>query len=140
MKLYDNFSYRDVGYAYNRKEEKDHGEGGTIVGASLRDKEVCIIDDVITSGSTADEAIETVKKHGGKPYYYAIAFDRFERATDENFEAASNEFGCKHGILIVSAATVIDLTVVLEEDQQKRPLYREILPKILRYREQYGPR
>lgn len=67
-------------YAYNRKEAKDHGEGGTIVGADIAGKRVLIVDDVITSGKATRESIEIIEKAGGKPVGLMVAVDRREGA------------------------------------------------------------
>src|SRR5438270_3583640 len=69
-------------YSFNRKEAKDHGEGGVIVGAPLRGK-VLIIDDVITDGASKREAVELIRAHGAEPAGVLIAFDRMERGRGE---------------------------------------------------------
>lgn len=71
---------RNVPFAYNRKEAKDHGEGGTIVGARLQGR-VLIVDDVISAGTAVRESVALITTHGATPYALAIALDRQERAT-----------------------------------------------------------
>ena len=73
-----NFGF-DVGVAFNRKEVKKHGEGGSLVGADLQSKRVLIIDDVITDGASKIEAAELVRQNGGKPIGVLVALDRKER-------------------------------------------------------------
>lgn len=77
----------NVGYAFNRKEAKDHGEGGIIVGHSIKDKEVLIVDDVITTGGSAGEAVDIVRKNGGIPTGCVIAFDRQEKGKETDLSA-----------------------------------------------------
>src|SRR5438309_5866306 len=78
---------RNVPYAYNRKEAKDHGEGGTLVGAPLQDR-VVIIDDVITDGASKRESVEMIRGAGARPVAVLIALDRMERGgRDDNLSA-----------------------------------------------------
>ncbi len=72
----------NVGFAYDRKEVKDHGEGGLLVGASLQGKRVLILDDVMTSGTAVRGAIATVRKHGGEVVGVVQALDREEIGQD----------------------------------------------------------
>ncbi|TNY20204.1 orotate phosphoribosyltransferase [Rhodotorula diobovata] len=74
---------RDVGYSYNRKEKKDHGEGGSIVGAPLAGQRVLIVDDVITAGTAIREAHKVVEAEGGKTAGIVEALDREERGAGE---------------------------------------------------------
>lgn len=80
IKLAENFS-TDVPYAFNRKEAKDHGEGGLIVGAKL-EGDVVIIDDVITAGTSIRESVDIISAQGARPSAVVIAVDRQERAGD----------------------------------------------------------
>ncbi|HNI76679.1 MAG TPA: orotate phosphoribosyltransferase, partial [Giesbergeria sp.] len=72
---------RNVPFAYNRKEAKDHGEGGTLVGAPLRGR-VLIVDDVMSAGTAARESIALIRSAGATPHAVAIALDRQEKATE----------------------------------------------------------
>jgi orotate phosphoribosyltransferase len=72
-------SWSSVSYSFNRKEIKDHGEGGCIVGASLKGRNVLVIDDVITAGTAMRETISIVGKEGGKVIGFAVAVDRLEK-------------------------------------------------------------
>jgi orotate phosphoribosyltransferase len=80
--LYDQHG-RDLPYAFNRKEAKDHGEGGTIVGHPWRSRRVLIIDDVITAGTAIRESLEVIRAQGGTPAGVVIALDRQERGQGE---------------------------------------------------------
>ena len=124
---------RTVGYAFNRKEKKDHGEGGTLVGADLARRKVAIVDDVITSGGTKYEAVEMINQAGGTPVVLALAFDRMERGENTDLSAAE-EFTEKTDIPVVAAANLLDLIAVLEENGDQP----EMLAEINAYREKYG--
>jgi len=71
--------FGSVSYSFNRKEAKDHGEGGSIVGSSLKGKRVVIVDDVITAGTAIREAIEIIRKEGGQLVGIIVALDRLEK-------------------------------------------------------------
>jgi orotate phosphoribosyltransferase len=75
----DEEKYGGKSYSFNRKEAKDHGEGGSIVGAGLRGKRVVITDDVITAGTAIREAIHIIEKEGGTLVGILVAFDRLEK-------------------------------------------------------------
>ena len=75
--------YAGVGYAFNRKEAKDHGEGGTIVGAPMRGKRVLVVDDVITAGTAIREAVAIIEAAGGTVVGIVVALDRQERLIDD---------------------------------------------------------
>jgi orotate phosphoribosyltransferase len=78
---------RNVPYAYNRKEAKDHGEGGTLVGAPVQGR-VLIVDDVMSAGTAARESIAIIQAAGATPYAVAIALDRQEKATENGQDVA----------------------------------------------------
>lgn len=133
-----------IEYAFNRKEEKDHGEGGLIVGKSFEGKTVTILDDVMTTGASIIEAAEIIRGNGGMPVGCVIAFDRQERVDGEL--SAVQEFEQKHHIPVQAAATLDDLIWVLndqlENDEQLDDLQQFrvglLLEKILAYKAQYG--
>lgn len=135
-----------VGYAFNRKETKDHGEGGIIVGSSLQGKRVVVIDDVMTTGTSSGEAVEIIRANGGIPIGCVIAFDRQERGKESDLSAVQ-EFEQNYGIPVRAAATLSDLIGVLKRycdsydssdiSNNEEPPF-EALRKILAYREQYG--
>ncbi|MCZ8109693.1 MAG: orotate phosphoribosyltransferase [Betaproteobacteria bacterium] len=98
-------------YAYNRKEAKDHGEGGTLVGAPVRGR-VLIIDDVISAGTSVRESIAMIRAAGAAPAGVAIALDRQERATQDGADApwsAVQFVEREFGLPVVAVATLADL-------------------------------
>ncbi len=120
-------------YSFNRKEAKDHGEGGTIVGAPLQGR-VLIVDDVITDGGAKREAIEIIRAEGATPAAIIIALDRQERGRTEH--SPVQEIERDFGIKVVAIAGLDDLFVFMGS----RPELAEHLPKIVSYREMYGVR
>ncbi len=129
----------NVGYAFNRKEAKGHGEGGIIVGASLQGKRVFIADDVMTTGTSSEEAVEIIHTNGGLPVGCVIAFDRQERVVGSELSAVQ-EFGFKNNIPVVVAATLADLISVLKKipAESGDDNLGEILDSILEYQNKYG--
>jgi len=121
----------DVGFCFNRKEVKKHGEGGLLVGAQLDGKIVAIVDDVITDGSTKEEAFEIVKQAGGTVTQIVLGFDRQERAAGKL--SAAEEFSNKHAIPIFAAANLDTLLDVLRERGDTT-----MIELIEQYRQQYG--
>ena len=93
-------------FSFNRKEAKDHGEGGTIVGAKLGGR-VMIVDDVITDGGAKREAIELIRAQGADPAGVLIAFDRMERGRGEL--SAVQELSRDYGLPVIAIATLDDL-------------------------------
>src|SRR5437762_13256420 len=118
-------------YSFNRKEAKDHGEGGVIVGAPLQGR-VLIVDDVITDGGAKREAIELIRANGATPAGVLIAFDRMERGRGER--SAVQELEQEVGIPVVAIATLDDLLGLLARRQDLAQQRREVMS----YREQYG--
>jgi orotate phosphoribosyltransferase len=118
-------------YSFNRKEAKDHGEGGTIVGAPLKGR-VLIVDDVITDGGAKREAIDVIKAHGAQPAAILIALDRQERGRGE--QSPVQELEQEYGIHVVAIAALDDLFTFM----RGRPELAEYLPRIEAYREAYG--
>jgi len=105
---------RNVPYAYNRKEAKAHGEGGTLVGAPVRGK-VLIVDDVITDGASKREAADMIRAAGAEPVGVVITMDRQERARDEGDDRRSGVQYVEQtlGLRVVSVATLADLMALL---------------------------
>lgn len=128
-----------IGYAFNRKEEKTHGDGGTIVGASMGYKNVLVVDDVMTTGTSSGEAVEIIRARSGHVVACVIAFDRQERGK-ESVLSAVQEFEQNYEIPVYAVATLADLISFL----QKVPAESgddntgEILEKILAYQKEYG--
>jgi orotate phosphoribosyltransferase len=118
-------------YSFNRKEAKDHGEGGVIVGAPLQGH-VLIVDDVITDGGAKREAIELIRANGANPAGVLIAFDRMERGRGER--SAVQELTREFGLPVIAIATLEDLLAFLAG----RPELRAQAAEVNAYREQYG--
>jgi orotate phosphoribosyltransferase len=107
---------RDIGFAYNRKEAKDHGEGGTVVGAPLQGR-VLIIDDVISAGTSVRESVEIIRANGATPAGVLIALDRMERggtAAEPTEKSAVQEVEDRFGIPVVAIANLAGLMAFLE--------------------------
>lgn len=132
---------REVCYAFNRKEEKTHGDGGIIVGASLAgNKRVALIDDVMTTGTSSGEAVEIIRAQGGVPAFCVIAFDRQERGKDSDL-SATQEFQKNYGIPVYAVATLADLISYIQklpEDWGDGGGTARMLDKILAYQKKYG--
>ena len=122
---------RDIPYAFNRKETKDHGEGGQIVGSPLSG-EVLIIDDVITAGTSVRESVEIIAGHGARPAGVVIALDRQERG--RNQQSAVQEVREQFGIPVFSIVALADLIELLGEGPQPAA----DLAAVQDYRERYG--
>ncbi len=97
---------RNVPFSFNRKEAKDHGEGGLVVGAPLRGR-VVIVDDVITAGTSVRESVEIIRAQGATPAGVLIALDRMEKGHGET--SAVQEVQALYGIPVVAIATLEDL-------------------------------
>jgi len=121
----------DVPYAYNRKEAKGHGEGGSIVGAPLAGK-VLIVDDVITAGTAAREAQQIVNSAGADTAGLVISLDRQEIGKDSR--SAVQEVEQTLRIPVVSIIQLEDLIDLLEESDE----YAEFLCPVVEYRKKYG--
>ncbi len=121
----------NVPYCFNRKEAKDHGEGGTTVGASLRGN-VLIIDDVISAGTSVRESIDLIKAAGATPCGVVIALDRKERGQGEL--SAVQEVRRDYGIPVVSIASLDDLLGYLQGHTE----LASNLSAVQAYRNQYG--
>ncbi len=129
---------RAVPFAYNRKEAKDHGEGGVVVGAPLRGRTV-IVDDVITDGASKRESVELLRRQGAEPVAVLIALDRQERggaADNLSDRSAVDEFVRDYGIPVIAVATLADLLDYLNSDAN--PSLSEHADAVMRYRQRYG--
>jgi orotate phosphoribosyltransferase len=121
----------NVPFSFNRKEAKDHGEGGTIVGAALKGRAL-IVDDVITDGASKREAIEIIRGAGAIPAGVLIALDRQERGQGEL--SATQEVSREFGIPVTAIAGLADILATLRE----RPEERDNVEAIEDYRRRYG--
>ena len=130
----------DIPFAFNRKEAKDHGEGGIVVGAPLAGR-VLIIDDVITDGAAKRESVALIHAHGAQPAGVVIMLDRRERTgADESLstESAVQAFERATGTPVVSIADVNNLLGFLRSDSPYAASVRHQLPALEKYRNRYG--
>ena len=122
----------EIPYAYNRKETKDHGEGGTTVGASLQGR-IAIIDDVITAGTSIGESMEIIDQAEAECCAVFIALDRQEKGRAGELSAVQ-EVRLRYGVPVVAIATLDDLVKYVSSDNQ----YSEWIDAIEAYRRLYG--
>ena len=122
---------RSVPFAFNRKEAKDHGEGGRIVGSPLKGR-VLIVDDVITAGTAIRESIEIIRTSGATPAGVLLALDRQERASGGDFSAVQ-EVRSQYQIPVVSVINLSDLMHHVSRTGQAGEL-----SSMRQYRERYG--
>lgn len=121
----------NIPFAYNRKEAKDHGEGGVLVGAPLQGK-VLIIDDVISAGTSVRESVELIRAAGAEPAGVLIALDRMEKGIGE--QSAVQEVESRYGLPVISIANLDDLFTLLAG----RPDFADHYEAVRAYRAQYG--
>ena len=129
---------RNVPFAYNRKEVKDHGEGGTLVGAPLKGR-VLIVDDVMSAGTAARESIAIMEAAGATPHAVAIALDRQEKATEngQNVDHSAVQYvRSQLGMQVCAIARLADLLLFLEQNGEEG--MRSHHEKVLAYRQRYG--
>ena len=129
---------QNMPYAYNRKEAKDHGEGGTTVGAKLAGR-VMIIDDVISAGTSVRESVEIIRAAGATPAGVLIALDRMERsgnAVDVGGSSAVQEVQRLYGIPVFAIANLGDLLAMLNTSDD--PQLTQYRAAVSQYRQQYG--
>lgn len=122
---------RNLPYSYNRKEAKDHGEGGNIVGAKLSGR-ILIVDDVISAGTSVRESVELIRAAGATPCGVAIALDRMERG--QGSLSAVQEVSRDYGLPVVSIVDLNDLARYLTGKSE----WVDTLLAIERYRGEYG--
>ena len=127
---------RDAPYCFNRKEAKDHGEGGKIVGRALAGR-VLIVDDVITAGTAIRESIDLIRAAGATPCGVLLALDRQERGR-ESARSAVQEVREAYGLPVVSILTLSELITGLEAGVEGVPA--ETLGDLRAYRSEYGAR
>jgi orotate phosphoribosyltransferase len=122
---------RNLPFAFNRKEAKDHGEGGSIVGSPLSGG-VLIVDDVITAGTAIRESVDIIRGAGARPAGVLLALDRQERAPESRLSAVQ-EVSDRYGIPVISVVNLADLMHHIALQGRKEDLQR-----MQTYREQYG--
>lgn len=128
----------NVPYAYNRKEAKDHGEGGVLVGAPVKGR-VVIIDDVISAGTSVRESVDLIKKAGAEPAAVLIALDRMERsgtATEIGDKSAVQAVEQEFGLPVISIANLTGLMSFLTASSDSQ--LNHYLPAVKAYRDKYG--
>ncbi|WP_278355945.1 orotate phosphoribosyltransferase [Idiomarina abyssalis] len=128
--LYDHHQ-QDTPYCFNRKEKKDHGEGGNLVGSALEGK-VMLVDDVITAGTAIREAMDIVQANGAELSGVLIALDRQEKGKGEL--SAIQEVERDFGAQVVSIVSLNDVITFLKDDDT----FKEYLPKVEAYRAEFG--
>jgi orotate phosphoribosyltransferase len=122
---------KDIPFAFNRKEAKDHGEGGTLVGAPLQGN-VWILDDVITAGTSVRESVEIIRGAGATVAGVVIALDRQEKG--QNQMSAVQEVSQQFGIPVLAIISLAEIIEFIEQD----PDFIDKLEIISSYRQQYG--
>ena len=130
---------KNVPFAYNRKEAKDHGEGGSLVGAPLKGR-VLIIDDVMSAGTAARESIALIQSAGATPHAMAIALDRQEKATENGQDvphSAVQYVRDQLGLQVSTIAKLEDLLAFLAEGAAAAEV-AEHHTRVLAYRARYG--
>lgn len=130
---------RNVPFAYNRKEAKDHGEGGQLVGAPLAGR-VLIIDDVMSAGTAARESIALIRAAGAEPHAMAIALDRQEKATEDGRDVEHSAVQYVRDVLglrVCAIATLADLLQYLSASGAGAQM-RAHRERVLAYRQRYG--
>ncbi len=129
---------KNVPFAYNRKEAKDHGEGGTLVGAPLQGR-VLIVDDVMSAGTAARESIALIRAAGATPHAVAIALDRQEMATENGLDvpySAVQYVRQQLGLQVCAIATLADLLLYLSQRGGNEMAAHH--KRVLAYRQRYG--
>lgn len=129
---------RNVPFAYNRKEAKDHGEGGTLVGAPLKGR-VLIVDDVMSAGTAARESIAIIQAAGAQPHAVALALDRQEKATENGQDvpySAVQYVRDRLGLQVCAVARLSDLLQYLQQIGQGGSAVDH--ERVLAYRQRYG--
>ncbi len=131
---------RNVSFAFNRKEAKDHGEGGVLIGAPLAGR-VVIVDDVISAGTSVGESIELIRAHGAEPAAVLIALDREERSGDAERigeRSAAQEVTHRHAIPVLSIASLSDLLRFLSSHEGLAANLAAHRERVAAYRDRYG--
>jgi orotate phosphoribosyltransferase len=127
---------RNVQYAFNRKEAKDHGEGGKVIGSPLKGR-VLIVDDVVTAGTAIRESLEIIQAAGAEPAGVLLALDRQERG--KSSASAVQELQSTYGLKCVSVITLADLIEALSRPTDGRVrISAEQLTSLRAYRDEYG--
>lgn len=132
--LYNDFGV-DVGFAYNRKEAKDHGEGGNLVGAPMEGKKILVVDDVITAGTAIRESHAMLLQVGATPVGVSIALDRAEIRSLDDKVSAVQAVERDLALPVISIVSLPQLQAFLE---QSAGYSDELRQSVADYRKQYG--
>lgn len=132
--LYGDFGV-DVGFSYNRKEAKDHGEGGHLVGVPIQGKRILIVDDVITAGTAIRESFDMIQAEGAEPVGVVIALDRAEIRSLDDKVSAVQAVVRDLAIKVVSIVDLKELQLFLE---QSKDYDEKTLESVVDYRAEYG--
>lgn len=130
-------AFDNVSYSFNRKEAKDHGEGGTIVGAPLKGKRVVIIDDVMTAGTALREAVSIIQAQGGKVVGVVLLLTRQERVSDDEPRSAMKVAADELGVPVRAVLTFNDIMDAVYRGEIEGA-GTEQLEQMKVYREKYG--
>ncbi|MFI4940727.1 MAG: orotate phosphoribosyltransferase [Burkholderiales bacterium] len=130
---------RNVSFAFNRKEAKDHGEGGTVVGAKLQGR-VVIVDDVISAGTSVRESVDLIRAAGAMPCAVLIALDRMERSGQDgalSAQSAAQEMSRTYSMPVISIGNLNDLLayMTVADADSNQAQYKEA---VAAYRRRYG--
>ena len=125
---------RDLPLAFNRKEAKAHGEGGTLIGAPLAGRRVLVVDDVITAGTAIREALAIIRDGGGTPAGIVIALDRQERVAEGDRRSAAQTVAEESHLPVVPVAALDDLLALVDG----RAALADERARLRAYRAQYG--
>ena len=125
----------DVGFAYDRKEAKDHGEGGKLVGAPMENKRVLIVDDVITAGTAIRQSYDMLVKIGARPVGVSIALDRAEKRSLEDPISSIQAVARDLNIPVISIVSLPQLQGFLRDSPD---FGDDLLEQVTQYRSQYG--
>jgi orotate phosphoribosyltransferase len=126
---------RNYPYTYNRKEKKDHGDGGELIGAPLKGR-ILFLDDVISAGTSVRESVEFIRNAGAELAGGAVALDRQEKGTGES--SAIQEVQKNYGVPVISIAALTDVVSYFEKVSAIGENVDEVIARINAYRQQYG--
>ncbi|RMD40179.1 hypothetical protein DV735_g4961, partial [Chaetothyriales sp. CBS 134920] len=132
-------AYQEVAYSFNRKEAKDHGEGGTIVGAPIKGQRVVVLDDVITAGTALREAVSLIRQQGGIVVGVVVLMTRQERVSDDEPRSAMKVAEDELGVPIKALLKFEDIIKAIEDGAIKG-VSLEQLEQMKAYRDKYRSR
>lgn len=137
LSLYTQYQV-NLPYAFNRKEAKDHGEGGSIVGASLDGRRIVVVDDVITAGTAIRESIDLIgRAKDARLVGVVVALDRQEKGKESSLSAIQ-EIQHQYDVPVICIVSLTDIITYLEQNESTSKEYVSHLVNIKRYRAEYG--